>query len=236
MISIVMPTWNRKEFLPQTIESVLFQTYKDFEFIIVDDGSTDGSVKMIKEYSQKDKRIRFIQKTHTGGTDTFNTGLRAVKGDVVCILGSDDVWITTKLEEQVKVAKEYPDYLLHNYSISINEKNEILNYMTFGLNDNSDYKTIALDIATPWFATSSWFIPKTMLNKVGHFQHFYEDYEWMMRATLLHDIKQKVIPKFLTMHRTNPKSNTVSDVGRTNFAKMAKEIQDTMIKRLEERK
>ena len=100
----------------------------------------------------------------------------------------------------------------------------------------TDYKKIALGNPTPWFATSSWFIPKTMLDKVGHFQHFYEDYEWIMRATLLWDIKQKVIPKYLTMHRTNPKSNTISDVGQKAFGEMAKEIQDTMIKRLEERK
>jgi len=236
MISIVMPTWNRKDFLPQTIESVLCQTYKDFEFIIVDDGSTDGTIELIKEYAKKDKRINFIQKKHTGGTDSFNTGFRAVKGDIVCVLGSDDVWIPTKLEEQVKVAKEFPDYLLHNYSININERNEILAMHTFALDDNTDYKQVALENPTPWFATSSWFIPKKMLDKVGHFQHIYEDYEWIMRATLLHDIKQIVIPKFLTQHRTNPKSNTISDIGQETFTTMAKEIQATMIKRLEERK
>jgi len=236
MISIVMPTWNRKDFIPQTIESVLCQTYKDFEFIIVDDGSTDGSVELIKKYAAKDKRIRFIQKTHTGGTDSFNTGLRAVKGSAVCILGSDDVWLATKLEEQVKASKKYPGWLIHNHSININEKNEIIYFIKFPVCDNGNYKEVALGNPTPWFATSSWFIPKAMLDKVGHFQHFYEDYEWMMRATLLHDIKQIVIPEFLTMHRTNPKSNTISDVGEKVFLKMAKEIQHTMIKRLEERK
>jgi len=236
MISIVMPTWNRREFLPQTIEGVLNQTYKDFEFIIIDDGSTDGSIELIEDYAKKDKRIRVIKKIHTGGTETFNTGFKAAKGDVICPLGSDDVWLTTKLEEQVKVAKDYPNHIIHNYSISINEKNEILNYQTFPICEDGDYKKIALGNPTPWFVTSSWFIPRKIFDEVGYFQHFYEDYDWIMRATLLHNVKQIVIPKFLTLHRTNPKSNTISDIGQKRFAEMAKEIQNTMIKRLEERK
>jgi len=236
MISIVMATWNRKAFLPETIDSVLNQTYKDFEFIIVDDGSTDGAQDILLKYAENDQRIILIRKEHSGSVDTFNVGFEEAKGDAICVLGSDDVWISTKLEEQVKVSKEYPDYLLHNYSISINEKGEILGFIRFPICDDGDYKKIALDEPTPWFVTSSWFIPKKMLDKVGHYQHIYEDYEWMMRATLLYDIKQKVIPEYLTMHRTNPKSNTISDIGQTKFADMAKEIRQTIIKKLEERK
>jgi len=236
MISIVMPTWNRKDFIPQTIDSVLNQTYKDFEFIIVDDGSTDGAQDIILKYAENDQRIRLIRKEHTGGTDSFNIGFRAVKGTAVCVLGSDDVWIPTKLEEQVKESKKHPGWLIHNYSININEKNEINCLNTFPIYEDGNYKEMALGNPTPWFVTSSWFIPKVMLDKVGHFQHIYEDYEWMMRATLLHDIKQIVIPKYLTQHRTNPDGNTKKHIGQKAFAKMAKEIQATMIKRLEERK
>ncbi len=69
MISIVMPMWNRKEMTVETIESVLAQTYKDFEFIIVDDGSTDRSVYNIYEYMENIIIVNLIKIKHYGGTD-----------------------------------------------------------------------------------------------------------------------------------------------------------------------
>lgn len=66
MVSVVMPTYNRADLLPLSIESILSQTYSDFEFIIVDDGSTDESWKLLKSYAQKDKRIRLYKNKKTG--------------------------------------------------------------------------------------------------------------------------------------------------------------------------
>jgi len=232
MISIVMATWNRKEFLPATIESVLCQTYKDFEFIIVDDGSTDGATDIIQKYADKDVRIRFIKKIHTGCTDTFNKGLQEVKGDYVCIIGSDDTWLPVKLEKQLKYAKQYPNHILHNYSISINEKNEILNFSVFPEND----RNVALNGPThSWFVTSSWFIPKDIQDKVGYWEGIYNDYHWFMKAVLVWNIKIKCIPEFLTCHRSNPKSNTFKDIGQNKFIELGKDIREEMVIILKQR-
>jgi glycosyltransferase involved in cell wall biosynthesis len=225
MISVVMATWNRKEFIPKSIESVLCQTYKDFEFIIVDDGSTDGAIEVIEEYAKRDKRIIFIKKIHTGCTDTFNKGLQAVKGDAICIIGSDDLWLPTKLEVQVEYAKQYPGHILHNNSISINEREEILNFSIFPEND----KGAALFGPThSWFVTSSWYIPKEVQDKVGYWETVYNDYQWMMRAVLLWDIPVKLIPDLLTCHRSNPQSNTFKDIGQNKFIELGKEVRDEM--------
>lgn len=236
MISIVMAIWNRKEFLAETIESVLSQTYKDFEFIIVDDGSTDGAIELVESYAKNDKRIKLIKKEHTGCTDTTNVGLQEAKGEYICILGSDDIWMDTKLQRQVAISKDFPDYILHNNSVSIDENGELLRYARFPDTTPEGYKEVALNKASPWFVTSSWFIPKEVLDKVGLLKHIYNDYEWMMRAILLHDVKMKLISEFLTAHRTNPSSNTMKHVGIEEFKVMAKEIQTDIKKQLEDRK
>ncbi len=236
MISIVMSMWNRKDMTVETIESVLAQTYKDFEFIIVDDGSTDGSIEMVEEYMKKDKRIKLIKLKHagSGGTDAWNAGFKVAKGDAICVLGSDDLWLPNKLERQVVISISYPDYILHSDSISIDEYGKELEKTYFTDRTPSEYKKRALVEATPWFVTSSWYIPKHIFDKVGLFEGVYNDYQWMMRAIILHDVKMKLIPEWLTKHRTNPNSNTFKYVGLKKFMEIAKEIREDMKRRMDQ--
>lgn len=104
-VSVVIPTYNRAKLVTRAIDSVLNQTFKNFELIIVDDGSTDNTVATIKkEYS--DKRIRlFAQKTNRGGSAGRNIGIEHSKGKYIAFLDSDDEWLPTKLEKQLSVFK-----------------------------------------------------------------------------------------------------------------------------------
>lgn len=103
LISIIIPTYNRADLLPRSIESVLNQTYKNFELIIVDDKSTDESLKVIKKYLNEDKRIKLIKHSkNLGGSIARNTGIKESKGKYVAFQDSDDEWLPEKLELQVK--------------------------------------------------------------------------------------------------------------------------------------
>ncbi len=103
-VSVIIPTHNRVDLLPRAINSVLNQTFQDFELIIVDDGSTDNTKQVVEEFQKKDKRIKYIWQENFGGTSkTYNTGLKQVKGDFIAFLEHDDEWLPQKLEKQLKV-------------------------------------------------------------------------------------------------------------------------------------
>ena len=90
LISLIIPVYNTSKYLKVCIESLLNQTFKDFEMILVDDGSTDNSVEIIKEYQKQDSRIRLIKENHNGVGNARNVGLVHAQGKYVQFLDSDD--------------------------------------------------------------------------------------------------------------------------------------------------
>jgi GT2 family glycosyltransferase len=101
LVSIVVPTYNRAYCLPRTVDSVLAQTYPNFEIILVDDGSTDNTRELVDGMAARDRRIRYFHQPNAGVCAARNRGLRAAKGDFVALLDSDDVWKPWKLEIQL---------------------------------------------------------------------------------------------------------------------------------------
>ena len=105
MVSVLMCTYNRRFCLQQAIDSVLCQTYPDFEFVIVDDGSTDGTEELIKSY--QDPRIRYFKLDQNSFyCYAANQGLDHCQGDYVAFMNSDDAWLPDKLEKQVSVMEQ----------------------------------------------------------------------------------------------------------------------------------
>lgn len=108
LVSVITPTYNRRGFLPAAIESVLAQTYAHWELIIVDDGSTDGTEEVIRQYA--DSRIRYERQSANKGQATArNAGLRMAHGAYVCFLDSDNVWFPSKLEWQAAYLRSHPE-------------------------------------------------------------------------------------------------------------------------------
>ena len=103
MISIITPNYNCVKFIAETIESVLAQTYQNWEMIIVDDCSTDGSYEIALKYAEKDKRIKIFRMDHNSGAAYCrNKGIELSKGEYIAFLDSDDLWMPEKLEKQVE--------------------------------------------------------------------------------------------------------------------------------------
>lgn len=106
LISIIMPVYNREEFVRDSIQSVLNQSHSNWELLIVNDGSTDGSRREILKFT--DSRIRYFEQTNQGVSAARNLGLSRMKGDYFCFLDSDDVFTARSLASRLKVFREGP--------------------------------------------------------------------------------------------------------------------------------
>ncbi len=109
MVSVVIPTYNRAEMLVQAVDSVLAQDYPNFELIIIDDGSSDHTAQLLKNYSQ---RLCYHYQSRQGVSAARNRGTRLAKGKYICFLDSDDLWQPKKLSRQAAFMEAHPQFPL----------------------------------------------------------------------------------------------------------------------------
>jgi glycosyltransferase involved in cell wall biosynthesis len=108
-VSVIMPAFNAERYLHTAVESVLRQSLPDLELLIVDDGSSDRTVEIARDYAARDPRVRVLLQPHAGPGPARNTGFAAAAGRLFAFLDSDDEWDSTFLEEQVAILDKRPD-------------------------------------------------------------------------------------------------------------------------------
>ncbi|MEM7431055.1 MAG: glycosyltransferase family 2 protein [Pseudomonadota bacterium] len=118
-VSVIIPIYNKRDYLLRSIESVLAQTHTDFELILVDDGSTDGSLDTV--WHLDDPRIRRIQQQNAGVSEARNTGVKLARSPLVAFLDADDTWEPEFLESMMALRTQYPDAGLYasGYAIKV---------------------------------------------------------------------------------------------------------------------
>ena len=127
LISIIMPTYKCGKFIEESIISVQSQTYKNWELIIVDDCSEDGTVDLVLDYQKSDDRISLYQNaTNSGAAVTRNTALKNAHGRWIAFLDSDDLWEPSKLEKQIKFMKENNFAFTYHEYVEIDEQDNEL--------------------------------------------------------------------------------------------------------------
>ena len=178
-ISVVIPTYNRVELLKRSIDSVINQTIKPFEIIIVDDGSNDGTEAMVKK---KYDSLKLIKQKNKGASAARNTGIKASSGEWICFLDSDDEWKNDKLEKQITAVANNSDYkFFHSNEIwikngkRINQKKKHKKY-------GGDIFKKCLDMCR--ISPSSVLINKNIFEEIGFFNEdlvVCEDYELWLR-------------------------------------------------------
>ena len=106
LVSIITPCYNGARYISETINSVISQTYTDWEMLIIDDGSKDNSSEIIKEFEKSDNRIHYIYQQNAGSAAARNNGIREAKGQYIALLDADDIWLPEFLEKQITFMKQ----------------------------------------------------------------------------------------------------------------------------------
>lgn len=131
LVSVIMPSWNSSEFVAQSIESVLSQTYSNLELIITDDASTDTTPDILRQYAERDSRVRIFLNTVNGGAGrSRNCSIQAARGQYIAFCDSDDRWDPTKLQKQIDFMQEKKVALCFCPYYTCGPKNEYLGYVS----------------------------------------------------------------------------------------------------------
>lgn len=181
-VSVIMPTYNRGKYIAKAIESVLFQTFQNFEIIIIDDGSTDNTKEILQKYLQ-DKRIKYIYQKNQKVSKARINGIKNCSGKYIALLDSDDYWIDNKkLEKQVNFFQKNPDCVLQSGGIiRVLENGKEISKI---LNPESDREIRQGMLLSCLFVPSAAIFKKDSYEKVGGFNKdsdLSEDWELFMQ-------------------------------------------------------
>jgi len=186
LVSIILPTFNRKKFVVEAIKSVLSQTHNNFELIIIDDGSTD-STKDVVLNQFFDNRIRFFSQENKGVSNARNFGLSVSSGEYITFLDSDDLYIPAKIEKQLYVFNHLNFYgLCHSWYEKFDH-----NLGSLGIRKVNFFQGhIYPELLFYWkhaMAMPSVMIPRKIYEEIGGFEvslTHYEDYDWWRRISM----------------------------------------------------
>ncbi len=190
LITIVTPVYNREKLLPYTIESILAQDSKDWKLILVDDGSTDGSVEVAKKYAKQDNRIKFLERGDQGkggGNTSRNIGWRAATTPYVMFLDSDDALSPFAISQRTKAVKENPkqDFLVFPTGLFDQKIEDSKLLFNIDKPDADDLDRL-LDIDMPW-STSGALWQKSTLQSLGGWDEelpSWQDWDLDLRAVV----------------------------------------------------
>jgi len=184
-ISVIVPTYNRSDLISETIKSILNQTYRNFELIIVDDGSTDNTEEVIRKF--KDSRIKYIKTDNWGGpARPRNIGIKKAKGEYIAFCDDDDMWDKKKLEKQIPHFQSSKIVGVASRAIFISDTPYYRKkYYGRSKLDYIDYKYMDILNGEP-IMNSSCIVRKEILENVGMFDEnrdfcFIEDWELWLR-------------------------------------------------------
>lgn len=212
-ISVIMPAYNAKRYIAEAIESILNQTFKDFEFIIIDDCSIDNTWEIIQEYAKKDKRIiPLINKDNLKLSKTLNEGIAIARGKYIARMDADDISVEDRLQRQFDYMEKNSDVGIVGGSMEIRDlNNKIIGKRRYNLADDQIRKKIYR--YSP-FCHPLIMIRKSVLSQIGDYDEKWnpaEDYELYFRIgkcskfANLDDVllKYRIVPKSMTTASKN---------------------------------
>ncbi|MBW8050438.1 MAG: glycosyltransferase [Cytophagales bacterium] len=205
-ISIITPSYNQAQYIEQTIQSVINQNYPNLEYIIIDGGSTDNTLEIIKKY---EKHVNYwISEPDTGQSNAINKGLKKAKGDIITWINSDDLLAPNALHMAQQYFMDYPAIMLiHGKTILFNDQND-KEILKGAEEEDLKYKYLAY---MPFPQPSSFF-RKQVVEKLGYLDESLDygmDFDLLVRITLNYDILK--VGNIFSKYRLHNTSKSISE-------------------------
>ncbi len=204
LVSIVTPSFNQAQYLEITLQSVIKQDYPHMEYIVMDGGSTDGSVDILRMY---DAQITYWKsESDQGQADAINQGLRMAKGEIVAWINSDDAYMPGAVSEAVKALEQFSQAgMVYGDGIMVGSELEVLDEHTYHQLDLVDL--LAFEV----LLQPAVFMRKRVLEEVGYLDPTYDlilDHELWVRIASQYPIKH--VSSFWALERTHPQAKTIA--------------------------
>lgn len=211
-VSIIIPAYNAVAYLPETLESVFKQTFTDFEVLIIDDGSSDGTVEWASQIA--DSRVKLISQTNQGSSVARNTGITAAQGEYIALLDADDIWEQTKLEKQVRFLEENPSVgLVDTWTVLVDQQNKSTGKVIVSHAEKDAWKQL-VQFKTVCCCDSTPLIRRSCFETVGLFNPdlpFLEDLDMWIRLASSYEFG--VVKEPLVRYRQHPGSKSTNCQG-----------------------
>ncbi len=210
LVSIITPSYNQGRFIEETIKSVLSQDYPNIEYIVVDGGSTDNTVEILKKY---EGRLKWISEKDRGQSDAINKGFRMSKGGILCWLNSDDTFLPGAVRKMVEAFGSRPDAgMIYAGGYYTDEKGNILDKHPPEPFDREKLASYGLV-----FQPSAFFRRNTFFEAGGLDEslHYTMDYDLWLRICERYKVEH--IEEFLSTYRIHGESKTMADRNRLEF-------------------
>jgi len=225
MVTILMPVYNGQKYLKEVMKSIVNQTFRNFEFLIINDGSIDKTEKILEQYKEKDVRIKVLnRKQNIGLTKSLNEGLKIARGEYIARIDVDDISEPGRFEKQVKYLDKHPEVsFIGTWSYIIDENGKIVGKERVPIEDREIRKKL---IESNQFFSSSVMFRKECAKKVGFYREEFirsQDYDIALRISEKYKVAN--IPEFLCRRRIHPFSITVQKRNeQCKFAELAKTL------------
>ena len=222
-VSIILPTYNGGKYVINAVESVLFQSFSDWELIIINDGSNDDTESLLEKYIKKEPRIIYLKNEKKIGVQkTLNKGIKKSKGEYIARIDDDDEWINKdKLKEQIEFLEKNNDYVLvgTNGVVVDDRMNRIIDYNV----PKTDFLIRKTILFKNSFISSSVLIRKSVLQRIGgyceeEYAKNVEDYNlWLRLGTLGKFFNFDGVMTSYMMREGNISSNNKKDILKKNL-------------------
>ncbi|GFE71017.1 glycosyltransferase [Chroococcus sp. FPU101] len=219
LVSVIIPAYNAEVFIEKTLKSVLSQTYKNIEVIVIDDGSEDQTVDLVRKIMQQDQRVILLQQVNSGVAAARNLGIEKAKGEFIAPIDADDLWYAENLEKQMQslLNSDSSVGLTYAWSLDIDENDFPSGEFRSSTLEGNVYTILLLHYFLA--NASSTVIRRSVLEKVGYYnenlriQNAQGCEDWELYLRIAERYKFRVVPEFLIGYRKV--SNSMSSDGET---------------------